>query len=307
MKKIGFLVLILMAFFLVSCNKDAAYYDEKFNDFKKEKLETKYTDGIEYNDFLTAVREFLRTMSSRPSAAEMAKLITRYKKLLGDAQTYISDFDSLSREYENYKKALFSKISDLENDKNADQKELNKLKKENSKLPDIDKMQGLIKSDLDETAQLKGINVKDTILEWLENNQYVVQVLDLVANFCLLGGSVWIVLGTISLAGSLKDKNGPTLQTSIWQIVGGSMIMVATYLFRNVAKYPNLLNEVLKIAAKFTNIGGALWTIWGVLILASALKDKMGPALQTAIWQIVGGLMIIVASSLFGKIVTVSL
>lgn len=307
MKKIGFLVLILVAFFLVSCDKNATYYDQKFNDFKKEKLETKYTDNIEHNNFLTAVREVLRTMSSRPSSAEITKLITRYEKLLGDAETYINDFDSLSREYETYKQALSSKISDLEKDKDASQEELNELKKENAKLSNINQMQESIKSDLDEVAQLKGMNVKDTILEWLENNQYMVQVLDLVASFCLLGGSVWIVLGTISLAGSLKDKNGPTLQTSIWQIVGGSMIMVATYLFRNVAKYPNLLNEVLKIAAKFTNIGGALWAIWGVLILAGALKDKMGPALQTAIWQIVGGIMIIVASSLFGKIVTISL
>ena len=124
-------------------------------------------------------------------------------------------------------------------------------------------------------------------------------LLNLVSSFDMIGGSIWIVWGTIVLASSLKDKNGPGLQSGIWQIVGGLMIMVATYLFKNIPANALLLNDVLDIGAKFATMGGALWTIWGVIILAGALKEKTGPALQSAIWQIVGGFLIMVASTLF--------
>lgn len=127
-------------------------------------------------------------------------------------------------------------------------------------------------------------------------------LLNLVANFDLLGGAIWVVWGVIVLAGSLKDKNGPGLQSGTWQIVGGLMIMVATYLFKNMTSNTLLLNEVLDIGAKFSLIGGALWAVWGVIILAGALKDKTGPALQSAVWQIVGGALIMVASTMFSLV-----
>ncbi len=61
----------------------------------------------------------------------------------------------------------------------------------------------------------------------------------------------------------------------------------------------DLLNQVLTLVTKFTLIGGGLWLIWGVIVLAGALKDKNGPALQSGIWQIVGGGLILAASALF--------
>jgi len=65
----------------------------------------------------------------------------------------------------------------------------------------------------------------------------------------------------------------------------------------------DLLNQVLSLVQKFVVIGGGLWLLWGVVILAGALKDKNGPALQAGIWQIVGGGMIITAAALFANIV----
>jgi hypothetical protein len=53
---------------------------------------------------------------------------------------------------------------------------------------------------------------------------------------------------------------------------------------------------------KFATIGGGLWLVWGVIVLASGLKDKNGPALQAGIWQIVGGGLIITATTLFASI-----
>ncbi len=124
-------------------------------------------------------------------------------------------------------------------------------------------------------------------------------LLNLVVSFDMIGAAIWIIWGTIVLASSLKDKNGPGLQSGTWQIVGGFMIMAATYLFKNMSSNTLLLNEVLDIGAKFSMFGGALWTIWGVFVLAGALKDKTGPALQSGIWQIVGGLLIMAASTMF--------
>ena len=65
----------------------------------------------------------------------------------------------------------------------------------------------------------------------------------------------------------------------------------------------DLLNQVVALVQKFVIIGGGLWLLWGVIVLAGGLKDKNGPALQAGIWQIVGGGMIIAAAAMFANIV----
>lgn len=64
----------------------------------------------------------------------------------------------------------------------------------------------------------------------------------------------------------------------------------------------DLLNQVLTMITRFATIGGGLWLIWGVVVLAGGLKDKNGPALQSGIWQIVGGGLIIAAAVLFNTV-----
>lgn len=63
-----------------------------------------------------------------------------------------------------------------------------------------------------------------------------------------------------------------------------------------------LLNQVLELITKFAIVGGGLWLVWGAVVLAGGLKDKNGPALQSGIWQIVGGGLIIAAAALFSNI-----
>lgn len=65
-----------------------------------------------------------------------------------------------------------------------------------------------------------------------------------------------------------------------------------------------MLNQVLTLVTKFAIIGGGLWLVWGVVVLAGGLKDKNGPALQSGIWQIVGGGLIIAAAALFSSVVS---
>ncbi|MCQ2802805.1 MAG: hypothetical protein MJ225_03970 [Bacilli bacterium] len=60
--------------------------------------------------------------------------------------------------------------------------------------------------------------------------------------------------------------------------------------------------NIISLVQKFATVGGGLWLVWGVVVLASALKDKNGPGLQSGIWQIVGGGMIIAAATYFGTI-----
>ncbi len=64
----------------------------------------------------------------------------------------------------------------------------------------------------------------------------------------------------------------------------------------------DLLDQVLTMITRFATIGGGLWLVWGVVVLAGGLKDKNGPALQSGIWQIVGGGLIIAAAVLFNSV-----
>lgn len=63
------------------------------------------------------------------------------------------------------------------------------------------------------------------------------------------------------------------------------------------------LKQILELISKFVLVGGGLWLVWGVIVLAGGLKDKNGPALQAGIWQIVGGGLIIAAAAFFNTIV----
>ncbi len=65
--------------------------------------------------------------------------------------------------------------------------------------------------------------------------ELVQQVIDLITKFATIGGGLWLVWGAIVLAGGLKDKNGPQLQSGIWQVVGGAMIIAAALLFKSIA------------------------------------------------------------------------
>lgn len=67
------------------------------------------------------------------------------------------------------------------------------------------------------------------------------QVFDLVSKFTLVGGGLWLIWGTIILAGALKDKNGPQLQQGIWQIVGGGLILATAGWFGSSFDFSSLV------------------------------------------------------------------
>ena len=63
----------------------------------------------------------------------------------------------------------------------------------------------------------------------------VTSALQLFSQFAIIGGGLWAVWGVVTLAGGLKDQNGPATQSGVWQVVGGGLIIAAAALFSNIA------------------------------------------------------------------------
>ncbi|MDR1150363.1 MAG: hypothetical protein LBJ93_01900 [Clostridiales bacterium] len=71
----------------------------------------------------------------------------------------------------------------------------------------------------------------------------------------------------------------------------------------SVIETSTLIGDIMNMITQVVIIGGAFWAVWGVVVLAGGLKDKNGPALQSGIWQIVGGILIIIAAALLKMVV----
>lgn len=64
----------------------------------------------------------------------------------------------------------------------------------------------------------------------------------------------------------------------------------------------NMLSQALDMFSKFAIIGGGIWTVWGIIVLAGGLKEQNGQQIQSGMWQAVGGGMIIAAAALFKSV-----
>lgn len=60
-------------------------------------------------------------------------------------------------------------------------------------------------------------------------------ILDLITQFAIIGGGLWLVWGAVVTGSGFKDQDGPQIQKGIWQIVGGGLIIAAAALFKNIA------------------------------------------------------------------------
>lgn len=65
--------------------------------------------------------------------------------------------------------------------------------------------------------------------------ELMTQALELFTKFAVAGGGLWTVWGVVTLAGGLKDHNGPQTQSGMWQTVGGGLIVAAAALFSSIA------------------------------------------------------------------------
>lgn len=55
------------------------------------------------------------------------------------------------------------------------------------------------------------------------------------------------------------------------------------------------INTAKALLSKAATAGGGLWAVWGLVTLGMAIKDHNGPGIGNAVWQIVGGAIIIAA------------
>ncbi len=63
-----------------------------------------------------------------------------------------------------------------------------------------------------------------------------------------------------------------------------------------------MLENALELFSKFAIIGGGVWLVWGIIVLAGGLKEQNGTQTQSGMWQAVGGGMIIAAAAMFKSI-----
>lgn len=77
--------------------------------------------------------------------------------------------------------------------------------------------------------------MSETITLAAGSSDVVTSALQLFSQFAIVGGGLWAVWGVITLAGGLKDQNGPATQSGVWQVVGGGLIIAAAALFSTLA------------------------------------------------------------------------
>ncbi|MEW6872490.1 hypothetical protein QEV13_08335 [Trueperella pyogenes] len=63
-----------------------------------------------------------------------------------------------------------------------------------------------------------------------------------------------------------------------------------------------MLQSAIELFTKFAIIGGGIWTVWGVIVLAGGLKEQNGQQIQSGMWQAIGGGMIVAAAALFSQV-----
>ncbi|VDG75777.1 Uncharacterised protein [Actinobaculum suis] len=64
----------------------------------------------------------------------------------------------------------------------------------------------------------------------------------------------------------------------------------------------DILQSVLEFITKAATIGGSMWALWGGIEFWLAQRDQNGAAKQQAIWQIIGGAMIVAMAGMFARI-----
>lgn len=63
-----------------------------------------------------------------------------------------------------------------------------------------------------------------------------------------------------------------------------------------------MLAQVLELFTKYAVYGGGLWAVWGVIVLAGGLREQTGAQIQSGMWQVIGGGMVIAAAKLFSQV-----
>jgi hypothetical protein len=81
------------------------------------------------------------------------------------------------------------------------------------------------------------------------------------------------------------------------------LTIIMTFCFMSVNCFADdALASAKNLLSKAATAGGGLWAVWGLVQLGIAIKDHNGPGMSGAIWQIVGGAVIVAAATVISNI-----
>ena len=82
------------------------------------------------------------------------------------------------------------------------------------------------------------------------------------------------------------------MNTAVLTVIMAVCLMCTTCL---AADGSEAITTAKTLLSKAATAGGGLWAVWGLVTLGMAIKDHNGPGIGNAVWQIVGGAIIIAA------------
>ncbi len=88
------------------------------------------------------------------------------------------------------------------------------------------------------------------------------------------------------------------------RIVASTAVLMVTAFAVNVfaGDGGDAISTAKNLLSKAATAGGGLWAVWGLVTLGMSIKDSNGPGIGNAIWQILGGAIIIAAGVAIGAL-----
>ena len=75
------------------------------------------------------------------------------------------------------------------------------------------------------------------------------------------------------------------------------VMLFSVFMFCMPVSAASALDDAKNLLSKAATVGGGLWAVWGLVQLGISIKDHNGPGIQGAIWQLIGGAIIIAAGT----------
>ena len=95
-----------------------------------------------------------------------------------------------------------------------------------------------------------------------------------------------------------EKRNKKRLSAMLRSIVMTAVMTVSAGIsYCYAASGADAINTAKSLLSKGATAGGGLWAVWGLVQLGIGIKDHNGPGIQGAIWQIIGGAIIIAAGA----------
>ena len=101
-----------------------------------------------------------------------------------------------------------------------------------------------------------------------------------------------------------KEAARKTAAEKAIRIVASTAVLMCTAFAVNVfaAGGGDAISTAKNLLSKAATAGGGLWAVWGLVTLGMSIKDSNGPGIGNAIWQILGGAIIIAAGVAIGAL-----